>query len=32
MPLLEIVTDAIWTNPEDCKLIVREMQEMLVGL
>ena len=29
MPLLEIVTEAEFTNPENCKLIVREMQEML---
>ena len=25
MGLLEIVTFPIWTTPEDCKLIVREM-------
>jgi Asp-tRNA(Asn)/Glu-tRNA(Gln) amidotransferase B subunit len=30
MPLLEIVTDAQFiNNPEDCKLLVREMQELL---
>jgi Asp-tRNA(Asn)/Glu-tRNA(Gln) amidotransferase B subunit len=30
MPLLEIVTDAFWCeNPEDCKLLVREMQDLL---
>lgn len=30
MPLLEIVTDATWVeNPEDCKHVVREMQELL---
>jgi len=30
MPLLEIVTDAQYIeNPEDCKLLVREMQELL---
>lgn len=32
MPMLEIVTGAKWTNPEDCKLIVREMQELLQQL
>lgn len=32
MPLLEIVTDAQFTNPENCKLVVREMQEMLSSL
>jgi aspartyl-tRNA(Asn)/glutamyl-tRNA(Gln) amidotransferase subunit B len=32
MPLLEIVTDALFTNPEDCKYLVREMQEMLMSL
>jgi len=32
MPLLEIVTEASWTNPEDCKLVVREMQELLQQL
>jgi len=32
MPLLEIVTEAQFTNPEDCKLVVREMQEMLSTL
>jgi Asp-tRNA(Asn)/Glu-tRNA(Gln) amidotransferase B subunit len=32
MPLLEIVTEAQFTNPENCKLIVREMQEMLSTL
>ena len=32
MPLLEIVTDAKFTYPEDCKLIVREMQELLSQL
>ena len=32
MPLLEIVTEAAWTNPEDCKLVVREMQELLQAL
>jgi aspartyl-tRNA(Asn)/glutamyl-tRNA(Gln) amidotransferase subunit B len=25
MPLLEIVTDAQFTTPEDCKLLVREV-------
>lgn len=25
MPLLEIVTDVLYTNPEDCKYLVREM-------
>lgn len=29
MPLLEIVTGAQLTHPEDAKLIVRELQEML---
>lgn len=29
MPLLEIVTEAKFSNPEDSKLIVREMQELL---
>jgi Asp-tRNA(Asn)/Glu-tRNA(Gln) amidotransferase B subunit len=29
MPLLEIVTGAQLTHPEDSKLIVRELQEML---
>lgn len=32
MPLLEIVTEAEFTNPENCKLVVREMQEMLSSL
>ena len=32
MPLLEIITEAQFTNPEDCKLVVREMQEMLSTL
>jgi aspartyl-tRNA(Asn)/glutamyl-tRNA(Gln) amidotransferase subunit B len=33
MPLLEIVTRAVWcSDPEDCKLLVREMQEMLSAL
>lgn len=32
MPLLEIVTEAQFTNPENCKLVVREMQEMLATL
>ena len=32
MPLLEIVTEAEFTIPENCKLIVREMQEMLSTL
>jgi aspartyl-tRNA(Asn)/glutamyl-tRNA(Gln) amidotransferase subunit B len=33
MPLLEIVTEAHWCNdPEDCKLLVREMSEMLAAL
>lgn len=29
MPLLEIVTEPQYTNPEDCQLVVKEMQEML---
>lgn len=29
MPLLEIVTGAQLTHPEDAKLIVRELQELL---
>jgi aspartyl-tRNA(Asn)/glutamyl-tRNA(Gln) amidotransferase subunit B len=32
MPLLEIITETQFTNPEDCKLVVREMQEMLSTL
>ena len=32
MPLLEIVTEAEFSNPEDSKLIVREMQELLSQL
>lgn len=32
MPLLEIVTEAQYTNPEDCRLVVQEMQEMLMTL
>ena len=32
MPLLEIVTDAQWTNPDDCKLVVYAMQELLSTL
>lgn len=32
MPLLEILTEPQFTNPEDCKLIVREFQEMLSTL
>ena len=32
MPLLEIVTDAKPTHPEDAKLIVRELQELLQAL
>ena len=32
MPLLEIVTDAQFTTPEDSKLLVREIQEMLSTL
>jgi aspartyl-tRNA(Asn)/glutamyl-tRNA(Gln) amidotransferase subunit B len=32
MPLLEIVTDAQWTNPDDCKLVVYTMQELLSTL
>lgn len=33
MPLLEIVTEPHWySDPEDCKLLVREMQEMLSSL
>lgn len=33
MPLLEIVTEAQWiSDPEDCKLLVREMQDMLSTL
>ena len=32
MPLLEIVTEAQFSNPEDSKLIVREMQELLSQL
>lgn len=30
MPLLEIVTDPMWVeDPEDCKLVVRELQDLL---
>jgi aspartyl-tRNA(Asn)/glutamyl-tRNA(Gln) amidotransferase subunit B len=32
MPLLEIVTQAQLTHPEDAKLIVRELQELLQQL
>jgi aspartyl-tRNA(Asn)/glutamyl-tRNA(Gln) amidotransferase subunit B len=32
MPLLEIVTQAQLTHPEDAKLIVREIQELLQQL
>lgn len=32
VPLLEINTRASWTNPEDCKLVVRELQELLQSL
>ena len=32
MPLLEIVTGANFTHPEDAKLIVRELQELLQQL
>ena len=32
MPMLEVVTGAKWTNGEDCKLIVRELQELLQNL
>jgi aspartyl-tRNA(Asn)/glutamyl-tRNA(Gln) amidotransferase subunit B len=32
MPLIEIVTDARPTHPQDAKLIVRELQEMLSSL
>jgi len=32
MPLLEIVTGANYTHPEDAKLIVRELQDLLVQL
>ncbi len=32
MPLIEIVTEAKFSNPEDSKLIVREMQELLSQL
>lgn len=32
MPLLEIVTGAKWTTAENCKLVVREMQELLQQL
>lgn len=32
MPMLEIVTGAKWTNAENCKLVVREMQELLQQL
>lgn len=29
VPLLEIITEPQYTNPEDCKLVIREMQELL---
>ena len=32
MPLLEIVTDWNYMHPENAKLIVRELQELLVAL
>jgi len=32
MPLLEIVTDAAETHPEDAKLLVRELRELLQSL
>jgi len=32
MPLIEIVTVADQTHPEDAKLIVRELQELLSSL
>lgn len=32
MPLLEIVTQAQYTHPEDAKLVVRELQELLQQL
>lgn len=31
-PLLEIVTEASYSHPEDAKLVVREMQELLKEL
>jgi aspartyl-tRNA(Asn)/glutamyl-tRNA(Gln) amidotransferase subunit B len=32
VPLLEIITEPQYTNPEDCKLVIREMQELLSTL
>ena len=32
MPLLEIVTDWNYLHPENAKLVVRELQELLVAL